>query len=179
MGGNAFCFKVCNPASPRAAELCQHIYDRIGCTYNAPNQAKDNVFEVCEGETQDPPGVYTGPDGQTSTYTQPGEGIVPTPESTYTPRMPASSNCVTYASSELYPAASGAPASPSGSNSGSASGAAPTGSGSASGSGPRPSGSAGASNAGSTGGDDDGAFALAAMWGLSAICIVATSFALA
>ena len=30
MGGNAFCFKVCDPSNEHAADYCQHIYDRIG-----------------------------------------------------------------------------------------------------------------------------------------------------
>lgn len=63
MGGDAFCFKVCDPAGPRAAELCQHIFDRIGCAYNAPNNAQNGTFVACLGDNQDPPGVYTS-DGQ-------------------------------------------------------------------------------------------------------------------
>ncbi|KXN83446.1 hypothetical protein AN958_01425 [Leucoagaricus sp. SymC.cos] len=101
MGGNAFCFKVCDPAGPNAAELCQHIYDRIGCAYNAPNNAQNGTFEACEGENQDPPGVYTT-NGAVSTYTQPPESLGPITTVPYTARIPASSNCVQHTSSELY-----------------------------------------------------------------------------
>lgn len=99
MGGNAFCFKVCDPTKPNAAKFCEHIYDRIGCAFNAPNAAKNGTFETCDGEVQDFPGVYTE-NGQTMTFTQPPEGVVPTPP--YTPRVPASSNCVQHNSAELF-----------------------------------------------------------------------------
>lgn len=177
MGSNAFCFKACDPSGSRAPALCQHIYDRIGCAFNAPNEAKDGVFEACEGEPQDPPGIYTGADGATSTYTQPAEGIEPSPSDTYTPKIPASSNCVTFTSSAIY-SALGTPSS-SGSGSGSAS---PTGSGSNSGSGTgtssssNPTGSSGDSDGGDGG---DGAITLVAMWGMSIGAIVATSLYLA
>ncbi|KAF7437207.1 hypothetical protein PC9H_004043 [Pleurotus ostreatus] len=101
MGGNAFCFKVCDPSGPHAANYCQHIYDRIGCAYNAPNNAKEGVFESCEGENQDFPGVYTQ-DGRTLTYTQPPEALGPITSVPYQPRVPASSNCKQFSSSALY-----------------------------------------------------------------------------
>ena len=101
MGGNAFCFKACDPSKSNAADYCQHIYDRIGCAFNAPNNAKNGTFESCEGENQDFPGVYTQ-NGQTMTYTQPPESLGPITTMPYTPRVPASSNCVTYTSSVIY-----------------------------------------------------------------------------
>jgi len=101
MGGNAFCFKACDPSKPNAADYCQHIYDRIGCAFNAPNNAKNGTFESCEGENQDFPGVYTQ-SGQVMTYTQPPESLGPITTMPYTPRVPASSNCVTYTSSAIY-----------------------------------------------------------------------------
>lgn len=125
MGADQFCIKACDQRNPDAAHYCEHIYDRIGCAYNAPHNAQNGTFESCEGEVQDFPGTYTGSDGQVSTYTQPGEGTVPTPGSTYTARVPASSNCVAHTSSVLYaalPSNSNAPsasATPSGSQSGS------------------------------------------------------------
>ena len=103
MGGNSFCFKVCDPADSNAANYCQHIYDRIGCAYNAPNRAQDGVFEVCEGENQDFPGIYTS-NGQVMTYTQPPESLGPISTQPYEVRMPASSNCVTYNSADLFAA---------------------------------------------------------------------------
>ena len=116
MGGGAFCIKVCDPNGPahNAAGFCQHTLDRIGCAYNAPNQAQNNVFEVCEGDNQDVPGIYTE-NGQTMSYAQPPEDQGAISTMPYTARIPASSNCVTYTSSELYaavatafPSASGA-----------------------------------------------------------------------
>lgn len=91
-GGNAFCLKACDPSGPRQAAMCQHIYDTLGCGFNAPSNARDGVFESCAGDSQDPPG--TGP------------GTVP-----------ASSLCSTFASSDIYegtvvvplPGATGAP----------------------------------------------------------------------
>jgi len=101
MGGDAFCIKACDPAGPNAAHFCEHIFDRIGCSYNMPNQAQNGTFESCLGESQDYPGVYTE-NGQVMTYTQPPEGVAPSP--TYTPKMPASSSCTTFASQSLFAA---------------------------------------------------------------------------
>ena len=115
MGGNAFCFKVCDPSNEHAADYCQHIYDRIGCAYNAPNNAQNGTFESCEGDVQDYPGVYTDTNGQVSTYTQPPEGQEPV--LTWTARTPASSNCQAYTSSELYSALGSGSSSSSGSSS--------------------------------------------------------------
>ncbi|KXN84010.1 hypothetical protein AN958_00589 [Leucoagaricus sp. SymC.cos] len=136
MGGNAFCLKACDPTKPDDDKYCQHIYDRIGCAYNAPNNAKNGTFESCEGENQDFPGVYTE-NGQVITYTQPAESLGPITTMPYTARVPASSNCVTHTSSSLYTSqptptialdianasASGSGSSASGSRTGSASGA--------------------------------------------------------
>ena len=103
MGANSFCMKVCDPADPEAPQLCQHIYDRIGVIYNCPNQAKNGTFESCEGENQDPPGIFTS-NGQVMTYTQPPESLGPISTQPYEVRMPASSNCVTYNSADLFAA---------------------------------------------------------------------------
>lgn len=54
MGSNVFCFKACDPSGPNAPELCQHVFDRIGCAYNAPAAYVDGVFESCLGDNQDP-----------------------------------------------------------------------------------------------------------------------------
>ena len=101
-GGNFFCFKVCNPAGSNASHFCEHIYDRIGCAYNAPNNAKNGTFESCQGDNQDFPGIYTDPSGKIQTYTQPPEALGPITAIPYQPKVPASSNCVTYTSSVLY-----------------------------------------------------------------------------
>jgi len=105
LGGDMFCIKVCDPAGPNAANFCQHIYDRIGCAYNAPAAYQDGVFEKCLGDNQDFPGVYTGSDGKVSTFTQPPESLGPISTLPYTPRIPPSSSCETFASADLYAAA--------------------------------------------------------------------------
>lgn len=103
-GGDFFCFKVCDPAGPNAAHFCEHIFDRIGCAYNAPNNAKNGTFEACAGDNQDFPGIYTDASGQVQTYTQPAESLGPISTIPYQPKVPASSNCVTYTSSSIYAA---------------------------------------------------------------------------
>lgn len=121
MGGNIFCFKACNPAGPNAAQFCQHIYDRIGCAYNAPNAAPNNTFLACDGDNQDYAGIYTDASGAVQTYKQPAESLGAITSIPYQPRVPASSNCVTYTSANLYaatatssiPASSGTSQSPS------------------------------------------------------------------
>lgn len=115
MGGGAFCIKVCDPAGPNAAHFCEHIFDRIGCLYNAPNAAPNNVFQSCDGDNQDYPGVYTDASGAVQTFTQPPESLGPITSIPYTPRVPSSSNCVTYSANELYAAAASALPSSSGS----------------------------------------------------------------
>jgi hypothetical protein len=102
MGGNAFCFKICDPAGANAARFCEHIYDRIGCAYNAPNTAQNGTFVSCDGDNQDFPGIYTDPTGQVQTYTQPPESLGAISTMPYQPKVPASSNCVTYTSSAIY-----------------------------------------------------------------------------
>ncbi len=101
MGGNAFCLKACDPSGPNAARFCEHIYDRIGCAYNAPNNAKNQVFESCDAENADYPGVYTS-NGQVVTYTQPPESLGAISTIPYTARVPSSSNCRSYSSAELF-----------------------------------------------------------------------------
>ncbi|KAF8590758.1 hypothetical protein K439DRAFT_1328797 [Ramaria rubella] len=105
LGGDIFCMKACDPAGAHAADFCQHIFDRIGCLYNAPAAYQDGVFEKCAGDNQDYPGVYTGSDGKVSTFTQPPESLGAIQSMPYSPRIPASSNCVTYQSQALYAAA--------------------------------------------------------------------------
>jgi hypothetical protein len=102
MGGNAFCFKACDQSKPNAAQYCEHRLDRIGCAYNVPNNAQNGTFESCDGDNQDFPGVYTDSAGAVQTYTQPPEDAGPITSMPYTPKVPASSNCVTYTSSAIY-----------------------------------------------------------------------------
>lgn len=101
LGSNAFCLKACDPAGPNAANYCQHIYDRIGCAFNAPNAAQDKVFESCDAENADFPGVYTT-NGQVVTYTQPPESLGAITTMPYVARVPSSSNCKPFSSAALY-----------------------------------------------------------------------------
>ncbi|QRV93991.1 hypothetical protein RhiJN_22009 [Ceratobasidium sp. AG-Ba] len=110
MGANEFCLKACDPTDPDDDKYCEHIFDRIGCHYNAPAAYKEGVFESCQGENQDFPGIYTS-NGQVMTYTQPPESLGAISTMPYDPKIPASSNCVQFQSAALYsagPAASSA-----------------------------------------------------------------------
>lgn len=103
IGSGMFCLKMCNPNDPNAASLCNHIYDEIGCTYNAvaDYNAINGTFTVCDSDDMEPPGVFTT-NGQVTTWFQPQTGPIVPP---YTPTQVASSNCQTYASSQLFAAA--------------------------------------------------------------------------
>ena len=126
IGGGSFCIKLCKPDSPNRQALCENRYDRIGTLYNCPNRAQNNVFEVCDSENQDPVGIYTS-NGQVMTYTQPPESLGAITTQPYDVRIPTSSNCKTYQSTDLFTALLAA-ATPSSPSSGAA--ATPTGSGS-------------------------------------------------
>lgn len=134
LGSNAFCLKACNPAGAHAADYCQHIYDRIGCAFNAPNAAQDKVFESCDAENADFPGVYTS-NGQVVTYTQPPESLGAITTMPYVARVPSSSNCKTFSSAALFTGLPTVSSTPSASSSGSGSATSkPTGSAAATGS---------------------------------------------
>ncbi|KAF9037506.1 hypothetical protein BJ165DRAFT_560659 [Panaeolus papilionaceus] len=128
MGSNKFCLKACDQRRPNAAKYCEHIFDRIGCDYNAPSNARDGVFESCAGDSQDFPGVYTDSAGKVHTYTQPPESLGDITSIPYTARVPQSSKCSQFNSAELFSGAAtvpvpNAPAAPtSASSSGSGSG---------------------------------------------------------
>ncbi|KAF9007179.1 hypothetical protein BDQ17DRAFT_1398614 [Cyathus striatus] len=92
IGGDSFCLKACDPAGPNAAHFCEHIYDRIGMFLQRPQQRP----KPC-----DYPGIYTS-DGVTMTYKQPAESLGAISTMPYTPRVPQTSNCVTYDSASLY-----------------------------------------------------------------------------
>ena len=101
IGGNTVGIKICDPSGTNPAGFCQHTLDRIGLVYNMPNQAQDGVFEVCDTDPMEVPGVYTS-GGQTLSYAQPAESLGPITTVPYTPVIPSSSNCQTYQSSALY-----------------------------------------------------------------------------
>lgn len=105
VGGGIFCFKACDPAGPNAPQLCQHIYDRIGCVYNAPAHYEtiNGTFTSCQGENQLPAGVYVE-NRVTKTYTQPPESQGPITSIPYKPFIPAVSNCQTFTDTKaLWP----------------------------------------------------------------------------
>ncbi|KAG9073638.1 hypothetical protein FRC06_011279 [Ceratobasidium sp. 370] len=104
MGGNQFCYKACNPAGKNPAGYCQHIYDRIGCAYNAPAAYVNGTFEKCDSDSMELPGQYVS-NGATVTYYQPPESLGPITTVPYTVAIPKSSNCVQYQSNDLYAAA--------------------------------------------------------------------------
>ncbi|KAL1413823.1 hypothetical protein Q8F55_001607 [Vanrija albida] len=108
VGSGVFCLKLCDPSYSTDKNYCQNIYDLIGCTYNMPADyatlQKGGVFESCEGEIQDEVGTYTS-NGQTYTWSQP-ETLAASTTLPWTPRVPASSNCKTYQSTDLFPIAS-------------------------------------------------------------------------
>ncbi|KAL8292610.1 hypothetical protein RQP46_001222 [Phenoliferia psychrophenolica] len=84
--------------------FCENRYDLIGCNYNAPAAYAPGVFESCDGDVQSEVGTYTV-GTQTLTWSQPT--LLPaTSTLPWTPFVPASSNCVTYQSSDLFPVAS-------------------------------------------------------------------------
>ncbi|KAJ7581833.1 hypothetical protein C8J56DRAFT_793496 [Mycena floridula] len=100
IGANSFCGKICDSTGSNPGGLCQNIYDRLGCEYNAPNNAQAGVFERCDGDDMTPVGTYVV-NGVTSVYHQPAEtadlGDIP-----YTPTPAPSSNCVQYQSAALF-----------------------------------------------------------------------------
>ena len=102
IGGNQFCLMMCDPSktSPTNHGQCNNVYDEVGITYNCPNNAQKGVFEVCDGEPMTPIGEYVS-NGVTTTWTQPWSGTWTVP---YTPTVPASSNCRTFASTDLFSA---------------------------------------------------------------------------
>ena len=95
--------KVCDPKDPNAASYCYNRLDRVGVSYVCPNAAQEGVFEMCDGENMDFVGVYTSA-SQTITYSQPPESDGPITTMPYTARIPASSNCVTFQSTDLFAA---------------------------------------------------------------------------
>lgn len=103
IGNGIFCIKLCNPSNPNADLLCNHIYDEVGCTYNAvaDYDTINGTYTVCDSTDMEQPGQYVV-DGVTSTWTQAFTG---NPVPPYTPTQVSSSNCHTYSSAELFAAA--------------------------------------------------------------------------
>ena len=77
MGNDHFCLKACDPSKADDDKYCEHIFDTQGCAFNAPSNARDGVFESCASDNQP----------------MPGQGA---------PIAPQSSQCSTYASTDIY-----------------------------------------------------------------------------
>jgi len=107
IGSGLFCLKMCNPNDNNAAQLCNHIYDEVGCNYNAIADYNNinGTFQVCDSDDMTPPGIFTTAPGQTTTWFQPQTGPVIPP---YTTQPVSSSNCQSFASSDLFAAAASA-----------------------------------------------------------------------
>lgn len=104
VGGNYFCLKLCDP-KVTSPDYCQNIFDLLGCSYNMPSAVVNGTFTECDSDLQDEVATYTS-DGKTYTWSQPST-LPATSTLPWTPRVPASSNCVTYKSEDLYSTASG------------------------------------------------------------------------
>ncbi|KAF8180854.1 hypothetical protein BJ912DRAFT_814656, partial [Pholiota molesta] len=100
VGSGQFCFKACFN-SITSPDYCENRFDLIGCAYNMPSAVQNGSFTSCEGELQDVVGVYTT-NGIVTTYSMPDPLVTPPP---YQPRIPTSSNCQTFQSSDLFLAA--------------------------------------------------------------------------
>lgn len=66
VGSGQFCFKACYN-SVSSPDYCENRYDLIGCSYNMPTAAKDGEFTECDGDLQDPAGIYTS-NGQSTSF---------------------------------------------------------------------------------------------------------------
>jgi len=138
VGGGQFCFKACYN-SITSPDYCENTYDLVGCEYNMPSAAQNGSFTECDGDVQEVVGVYTS-GGQTLTWAMPDPLNTPPP---YQPVVPASSNCKTFQSTDLFLAGPSTTAS--------SATATHTGSGSAPTSGSTKSGSAPAATTGTSG----------------------------
>jgi hypothetical protein len=108
IGGGTFCLKLCNPATSNDHRLCEHVFDRYGCTFNmaADYASLPGKYEVCDSEDMLPPGVYVS-GGETLTWDQGPRTTLATPP--YQPTPPASSNCQTFSAAQLWSGAAAAP----------------------------------------------------------------------
>ncbi|KAH7097933.1 hypothetical protein BKA62DRAFT_751048 [Auriculariales sp. MPI-PUGE-AT-0066] len=105
IGNGMFCMKLCDNNAANPEGICRHTLDTVGCGITVPAQYTDGVFLACDSNDQ-------------------------APVATDVSAIPASSNCVTYQSTSIYPVTSGIPtatvASGSSTGTGSASGSATT-----------------------------------------------------
>ncbi|KAJ7227986.1 hypothetical protein B0H12DRAFT_1148230 [Mycena haematopus] len=103
IGDGAFCGKICDQTGSNPQGLCNNIYDRLGCEYNAPSDVQANTFESCLGDDMTPVGTYVGSDGKTSTYFQPAESVTIDYDALpYTPTPAPTSSCTPFASAAIF-----------------------------------------------------------------------------
>ena len=107
IGNNASCFKWCADNGTNPDGKCQHTLDRIGLAYNCPSKytlgsMDAGEFEFCDSDSFPIPGIYTDSAGTTTSYSQPAESLGAITTIPYTQTSAATSNCVTYASSDLF-----------------------------------------------------------------------------
>ena len=50
MAADEFCIRACKDG-PDAPELCQHIYDVMGCYWNMPGDYSAGSFDSCRGDS--------------------------------------------------------------------------------------------------------------------------------
>ena len=122
IGNNMFCFKWCKDDGSNPDGKCQHTLDRIGTSFNCPSKYTlagfaAGEFETCDSDSFPVPGVYTDSTGATQSYSQPPESLGAISTVPYTPTSAATSNCKTYASTDIFAAAATASGSASGSGS--------------------------------------------------------------
>lgn len=79
MAFDSFCFRACKSTDQNSQEMCQHIYDVMGCNWVMPSDfytETKEIFESCSGDDPiTPPGIYIE-NGSSSTFWQ---GQSPTP----------------------------------------------------------------------------------------------------
>jgi hypothetical protein len=76
-----YCFRACKGRDRTAQNLCQHIYDTMGCEWVMPGNYGTG-FDSCDGDVALPPGIVG-----TSTFTQ-GDAVTPSASP-----APATSKC--------------------------------------------------------------------------------------
>ncbi|KAJ1306540.1 hypothetical protein OPQ81_007541 [Rhizoctonia solani] len=86
MSATEFCIRACKDG-PKAAKICNHIYDIMGCEWNMPGNYAQGVFENCVGDSAEPMGIYGS-----STFHQ-GDPSTPQPHA-----APKSSSCTSVSS---------------------------------------------------------------------------------
>ncbi|KAF7329153.1 hypothetical protein MKEN_00175900 [Mycena kentingensis (nom. inval.)] len=114
ISSDQFCIRACTWANSTfsAAAMCEHKLDVMGCEFVMPGTYHEpGVFETCDADVAYPPGWYPQPDGSFSVFAQYFTGVYTggdgqptsyTVGTTVTPNAPAmtpsSYNCVTTAS---------------------------------------------------------------------------------